>query len=325
MEQISKITDFINKCNIIHNNKYDYTNSVYINSLTKIKFVCKKHNILISMLPGNHKAGKGCILCAKEKLREKFSSNKEEFINKALLIHGNKYKYDFIEYVNAKTKVIITCKEHDNFEQTPDSHLSGKGCNQCRNKKVSELNTKTLGCFIKQSNILHNNKYNYNKSVYINDKTKLMIECPLHGEFLQSPGKHLSNRGCKKCANIATSNYQKENPNGWKLNYWMNKAKTSKIFDSYKIYLIRCWNEEEEFYKIGRTFSTVAHRFKSHNTFPYNYELLREIINTPEYVYETEHLLKNKYKQHKYIPRLKFSGMQECFKFDKTTIDEFNI
>jgi hypothetical protein len=325
MEQISKLLNFIKQCNIIHNNNYDYTNSVYINSLTKIDFICKKHNNLISMLPGNHKSGRGCKICAKEKMRKIFSSNTEEFIKKAILIHNKKYSYYLVNYINARKKVIIKCHIHGCFEQIPDSHLKGKGCVKCRNKKVGLINSKKIEKFIEQSNIIHNFKYNYDKCIYVNENSKLIITCPIHGDFEQIAANHLKSRGCKKCGNIATSNYQKINPNGWKLEYWENKAKQSKTFDSFKIYLIKCWNDEEKFYKIGRTYTNIFNRFRNKNFLPYNYEIIKEIIGEADYIYKTEHILKNKFKELKYIPNIKFDGMQECFKIDKKITNEFNI
>lgn len=62
----------------------------------------------------------------------------EEFIARAKAVHGDKYDYSKVEYVDSKTKVCIICKEHGEFWQTPYSHLNGHGCSKCANKKVSE-------------------------------------------------------------------------------------------------------------------------------------------------------------------------------------------
>ena len=55
----------------------------------------------------------------------------EEFIEKARLIHGNKYDYSKIVYINARTKVCIICPIHGEFWQTPHSHLNNHGCPAC--------------------------------------------------------------------------------------------------------------------------------------------------------------------------------------------------
>lgn len=54
--------------------------------------------------------------------------------------------------------------------------------------------------FVRKSNIIHNNFYGYSKSLYINTSTKLIITCPIHGDFLQLPHNHLRGNGCKTCS-----------------------------------------------------------------------------------------------------------------------------
>ena len=47
-----------------------------------------------------------------------------EFIKKAKEKHGDRYDYSKVHYINAKTKILITCKIHGDFNQTPCNHLS---------------------------------------------------------------------------------------------------------------------------------------------------------------------------------------------------------
>ena len=122
----------------------------------------------------------------------------EEFIERAIKVHGDKYDYSTANYVNARTKICIICPEHGEFYQLPGSHLNGKGCKKCRDKKIS------LGVlnFIEKSNEVHNNRYDYSKVKYINNRTKVCIICPEHGEFWQTPEAHLRGQGCHKCSLI---------------------------------------------------------------------------------------------------------------------------
>ena len=55
----------------------------------------------------------------------------ELFIEKATIIHGNKYDYSKVNYINNKAKVIIICKLHGEFQQIPNNILSGQGCIEC--------------------------------------------------------------------------------------------------------------------------------------------------------------------------------------------------
>ena len=119
----------------------------------------------------------------------------EEFIKKSKAIHGDKYDYSKVEYINNHTKVCIICPEHGEFWQTPHNHLNGQNCPLCINNNLK----KTKSDFINESNKLHNNKYDYSKVEYINNHTKICIICPEHGEFWQMPKRHLSGDGCPKC------------------------------------------------------------------------------------------------------------------------------
>lgn len=124
---------------------------------------------------------------------------KEEFIEDARKIHGDKYNYSKVDYKNSKTNVIITCPFHGDFLQIPNSHLKGKGCKKCsiERKVLKEKSTKEE--FIEKSIKIHGEKYDYTKVNYINNKTKVCIVCPEHGEFWQVPNNHLNGYGCNKC------------------------------------------------------------------------------------------------------------------------------
>ena len=120
--------------------------------------------------------------------------NKEEFIKKSISIHGNKYDYSKVEYINDKTKVCIICPEHGEFWQEPHSHLKGYGCKKC--KRGGKYDTKI---FINKAKQVHGDKYNYSKSKYIGSLDKICIICPEHGEFWQEASSHLRGKGCPYC------------------------------------------------------------------------------------------------------------------------------
>ena len=124
---------------------------------------------------------------------EKITS--KEFIERAKMVHGDKYDYSKTEYVNAKTKVCIICPKHGEFWQLPHSHLSGSGCPICNRIKRSLEST-----FIENAKKVHGNKYDYSKVKYINKDTKVCIICPIHGEFWQRPHNHVHGKqGCPEC------------------------------------------------------------------------------------------------------------------------------
>lgn len=125
----------------------------------------------------------------------------EEFIEKARRIHGDKYDYSNVKYLNNKKKVIIVCKTHGEFEQNASSHMIGNGCPKCGQLISNNSKLLTTAKFIKKSTEIHNGKYDYEKSNYINNKTAVCIICPEHGEFWQISAYHMVGNGCPKCAN----------------------------------------------------------------------------------------------------------------------------
>jgi hypothetical protein len=122
----------------------------------------------------------------------------KQFVEEAKKIHGNKYDYSKVEYINKRTKVCIICPIHGEFWQRPNDHLKGCGCYECGRKNCTGKKVDT-NSFINEAKKIHGNKYDYSKTKYINSKTKVCIICPEHGEFWQIPSAHTSGQGCPKC------------------------------------------------------------------------------------------------------------------------------
>lgn len=123
----------------------------------------------------------------------------EEFIERAKEIHHGKYNYDKTKYLSSNTEVIITCPVHGDFLQKPHVHLLGCGCPQCGLQLAKDKMSLGLLEFLKRANEVHNNYYDYSKVNYINSETKVIIICPIHGEFEQTPSNHLRGQGCPGC------------------------------------------------------------------------------------------------------------------------------
>ena len=123
----------------------------------------------------------------------------EEFIEKAKEIHGNKYDYSKVIFINKTTKVCIICPEHGEFWQLPYKHLSGRGCSICGVLKIKEKLKYTNEEYIEKARKRHGSKYDYSKVEYVNNYTKICIICPEHGEFYVLPQEHLGMVGCPIC------------------------------------------------------------------------------------------------------------------------------
>lgn len=135
----------------------------------------------------------------------------EEFIFKAKLKHGDFYIYSSTTYKNSKKKLIIICPIHGKFYQIPNDHLSGHGCSDCGDILCNETKHYTQDEWITKANIKHNNKYFYDKVIYLGYLHQVIITCPIegHGYFLQYPIIHLVGHGCSKCGNIKNAESKK--------------------------------------------------------------------------------------------------------------------
>ncbi|MDB9984827.1 hypothetical protein OAE31_02920 [Gammaproteobacteria bacterium] len=125
----------------------------------------------------------------------------EQFIKDAREVHGDKYDYSNTVYETAAKKVQIRCIKHDwEFPQTPNDHLSGKGCKKCGEEKRAESKKITFEQFIKRSRKKHGNKYDYSKVILDGVDNNIIIICPIHNEFPQRPANHMRGEGCNDCA-----------------------------------------------------------------------------------------------------------------------------
>jgi Zn finger protein HypA/HybF involved in hydrogenase expression len=179
---------FIERAIKVHGNKYNYSLSEYKDANSKIIIICSLHGNF-EQKANHHMSGHGCPSCSGNK-----NKTTEEFINESNLLYNNKFDYTKTIYTNASSKIIIICKQHGYFEQTPDHHLRGQGCPNCSGNV--RLTTEE---FIERSTTVHNNKYDYSLVDYKNGETKVKIICTIHGEFEQKASNHLSGKGCPKC------------------------------------------------------------------------------------------------------------------------------
>lgn len=158
--------------------------------------------------------------------------NTDIFIQRCKEVHGNRYDYSKVEYVCSKSKVVIICDEHGEFEQTPNLHLSGSGCAKCYYESISmkidscpihgsfyqsvSVHLSGSGCkecmkdsfrngfelFKSKALFIHGDLFEYYPNYFIDMRTKTKIKCKKHGDFWITPDNHISKKGgCLKCSN----------------------------------------------------------------------------------------------------------------------------
>ena len=200
---MAKLTteEFIAKAKAVHGNRYDYSKVKYVDSKTKVCIICKEHGEFWQQ-PSNHLHGIRCPQCGKEARRAMRTLPAEDFFISAKAVHGDKYDYSRVKYVNKKTKVCIVCPVHGEFWQSPQKHLLGQGCEKCFRKSLTKRYSLGKDKFIEKANVVHDGKYDYSEVEYVNSLTPVKIICPVHGAFMQNPHNHLAGHGCPKCADV---------------------------------------------------------------------------------------------------------------------------
>jgi hypothetical protein len=215
---------FIDRAVEIHGNRYGYSKVEYERSHKHVLIICPDHGEF-KQLPYMHLQGQRCKWCAGQGV-----PTTEQWVEKAIAIHGDKYDYSRAVYTNSSSKVEIICPEHGVFTQGSINHTYGQGCPKCRSDTNDE--------WIVKAKAVHGDKYDYSITEFKNTKKKVSIICPEHGEFVQMPLDHLRNGGCASCAVHG--------------------------FDPFQpaiLYYLRVETRNQTTYKVGITNRTVKERF----------------------------------------------------------------
>jgi len=185
----------------VHGDKYDYSKTVYTGTKNSMVVICPVHG-LFKTNPATHMGGSGCRKCGRDVGADKHRKTLLPYLAEAKLRHKGKYTYDRAVYTLAKAKIIVTCPIHGDFKVEASSHLYGTGCVKCAYVQNTNLKRGTNEKFIAKAIKQHGDKYVYDEVVYVNSKTKVVIICPTHGRFEQTPGNHIFGYGCPGCGFI---------------------------------------------------------------------------------------------------------------------------
>lgn len=332
-----KTQDFIERANQIHNNKFDYSLVDYKNAKTKVTIICPIHGEF-EQLPNDHLRGNGCRQCSGKGLK----LTQEQFIQRADEIHNHQYDYSKVEYNKMDNKVIIICPIHGEFKITPRAVLHGhQGCKQCGVIKSSSEKRKTTEEFINEATTIHGGNYIYDKTIYINSYTKIIITCPKHGDFYQAPTNHIQGQGCPKCGNerliinsggrvkgvqptpSPISKPSRTSKNIGKYNNdWFNQFPDNRLLPA-QIYCVEFKHKTDHFLKIGITTQTIKQRFA--RTGLGDKAIDKKIIGV-KYMslydaFTLEQQLLQELKQYQYFPNYVLDGYTECLKYHPVVIE----
>ncbi len=248
---------FIEKAREVHGNKYDYSKVEYVNNNTKVCIICPKHGEFWQT-PDNHMHGQKCYKCSKISMGNKQRISEEEVKKRIIEKYGDRFDLSKLNFTDYKHKVTLICKEHGEFSITLSNLFkkTSEGCRRCGIEKRTKLRALKLDDFKKRALELHNGKYVYSKVEYKNNRTKVCIICPIHGEFWQTPDNHLNKirpQGCPKCKSsnlersiikfLTDKNIKHIHQCGKKEFDWLKKQRLDFYLPEHKI-AIECQGEQ---------------------------------------------------------------------------------
>ena len=211
-------TEFIGRARKIHGKKYDYSKAKYINAHTKVTIICPIHG-QFEQTPKHHvNDGYGCKLCGYEKMKSKQRLSQDEFIKRANKKHNSFYDYSKTLYKNGRTKVIVNCPIHGEFKILAEQHIDKKRpglCPKCAQLSTAKKQSFDTDYFINESKKIHGEFYDYSKTKYKRIYGKVIIICPIHGEFKQIARLHMRGNGCLKCGIIKVSDKKRNDTKGF--------------------------------------------------------------------------------------------------------------
>ncbi len=226
----------------------------------------------------------------------------EKFLQRVNDKIGDKYDYSKCVYKSAHEHVTVICRKHGEFKITPNNLIRGRCCPKCRRDENKGPLKYTQEEIIKQCVDIWGDRFDYSDLVYTRKEYKHKIKCNICGEyFYQRLEDHINARknGCPNC----------QNDRGWSRSQWIEFCNKKNCHEPI-VYIIRLFNDNECFVKIGITSNSIFDRMKK---IPYEYEVIREIKGSPLFVYNKEIELHQKFVNSKYTPQKDFKGMYECY------------
>lgn len=280
---------------------YDYSKFVYTYSKDAGEIVCKEHGSFFKS-PNKHTrkdSPQGCPKCSFA-YKQTNSLTSEQMLERFKLVHNDRYLYNLPKgKIRMKDKVEIICKEHGSFLQTPDAHLNGKNCSKCSGGVI-----KGYDDFMSELPKENFDIYDYSSVKNFDGySTILTIYCKRCTSFFKQRARHhIKGGGCQSC----------NKTRGWKRTQWIDWCKSRK-YESVKVYVIKIFNDDELFYKVGIT-NNINKRFDNSYKMPYNFVILDYVETSDfEFSYDLENRIKSLVRPFSYKPKISFGGETECF------------
>lgn len=179
----------------IHGYQFDYVDEKWTGVAGVVVYDCPFHG-RIEQIAGDHLRGIGCRQCGFVKVGDASRMTREEFIVKAHSVHGDRYDYPDQPF-GGRTALQIVCRVHGPFKQRRGEHFAGHGCHTCGGRK--RRNTEQ---YIADAKAVHGDRFTYEKTKFVTTTDKVIVTCPIHGDFRVGAKPHLYGNGCLECSGL---------------------------------------------------------------------------------------------------------------------------
>lgn len=288
---------------VFGDNAFDYSKVVYVNARTEVELICRSCRLGFNKIPDLHINSKsGCPHCSRVKAKlESKEKRQNVWIQKALKKYGNKYDLSKVNYVDSLTHIEIGCPVHGFVFQNPVSFINSKnGCSKCYGTQHTTEDA------LLEFRKTHGDSFEYDMSEYNGYKSNIKIKCKKHDWVIVQAGMHKRGAGCPECGKEINKLYIHQNY-------------VDHINDRFNgissLYILKCFNETEIFYKVGITCKSIKQRYPK-NRMPYKYLVLRNISGEVDFICSLEKQLHRilRSDNKKYRPKIAFGGKHECYK-----------
>ncbi|AHJ87130.1 hypothetical protein BCP8-2_092 [Bacillus phage BCP8-2] len=231
----------------------------------------------------------------------------------------SRYGLNWVGGVYTKNTDKLICEDNEGYTVTPTLGNIMRGKRPLRFSIYNPYTMDNIRIFLKRSiptlQVL--------SDTYEGSHTKIKYLCTDCNSVRESEWNNLlQGKGCRKCAYLQANEDRSGSFNttlaGRNKDEWMGIDAT--------VYLVKCYDHIESFYKIGITTRTVEDRFANSRSMPYNYKILGELKTNLYNAIHVEHELHNLHRDFKYTPLTSFDGYTECFTNVCTrAISDYNI
>ena len=195
--------EVISRFKNVHGNKYGYLKFEFWGVDVKSVIACCEHGEFLQSAYQHYNRKQGCPQCA-HTLRNatKFARLSASMLKDFKVVHGELYDYSKAVYISATEKVVVICKTHGEFAQSPNKHKSGRGCPECA--EILLMAERSKGGDTEAFRRMCKEHGRSDSELASCGFTKMLasvtFDCMVHGTYSISAFRASRGAGCQKCS-----------------------------------------------------------------------------------------------------------------------------